>query len=103
MNLKGAYDSTVSYSVGDVVKYTDGRWYFVDVAPGAAGVACTNTKYWNLKDPVTADILDLLGDAILGLNPNPKNIVLASSSDDSTKKFKIKVVDNGTISATEIS
>ena len=103
MKLKGEYSGSVSYSVGDVVKYTDGRWYFVEKAPGASGVPCTDTRYWNLKDPVTSDILDILGEALMGLNPNPQNIVLASSSDASTKTFKIKVVDNGTISATEIS
>lgn len=32
----------------------------------------------------------------------PKEIILASSTADSTKKFKITVVDAGTISATEI-
>lgn len=32
----------------------------------------------------------------------PKEIVLSSSTAESTKKFKITVVDNGTIAATEI-
>lgn len=32
-----------------------------------------------------------------------KEIILASSTPDSTKKFKITVVDNGTISASEIT
>lgn len=35
-------------------------------------------------------------------NSAPKEIVLSSSTAESTKKFKITVVDNGTISATEI-
>lgn len=34
--------------------------------------------------------------------PTPKEIVLESSTADSTKKFKITVVDGGTIAATEI-
>lgn len=33
----------------------------------------------------------------------PKEIVMSSSTAESTKKFKITVVDNGTIAATEIS
>lgn len=33
----------------------------------------------------------------------PKEIVLSSSTPDSTKKFKITVVDAGTITATEIT
>lgn len=34
--------------------------------------------------------------------PTPKEIVLESSTAESTKKFKITVVDGGTIAATEI-
>ena len=34
--------------------------------------------------------------------PTPNEIVLASSTAESTKKFKITVVDGGTIAATEI-
>jgi len=36
-------------------------------------------------------------------NPAPKEIVMSSSTPDSTKKFKITVVDAGTISAAEIT
>lgn len=35
--------------------------------------------------------------------PNEKTLVLASSTASSTKKFAITVLDNGTISATEIT
>ena len=41
-------------------------------------------------------------DALEEKFPTPKEIVLASSTAESTKKFKITVVDAGTISATEI-
>lgn len=36
------------------------------------------------------------------MTSTPKEMVLASSTPDSTKKFKITVTDNGTIAATEI-
>ena len=105
MKLKGAYDASTNYSVGDIVKFND-RWYFMEKAPGAAGYSPADTRYWNLKDPAENDILDLL-DQVFGdletLYPDPKNIVLASSTASSTKKFKIKVVNDGTISATEVS
>ena len=42
-------------------------------------------------------------DALEEKFPTPKEIVLASSTAESTKKFKITVVDDGTISATEIA
>ena len=41
-------------------------------------------------------------DALEEKFPTPKEIVLESSTADSTKKFKITVVDNGTLAATEI-
>lgn len=41
-------------------------------------------------------------DALEEKFPTPNEIVLASSTADSTKKFKITVVDNGTLAATEI-
>lgn len=41
-------------------------------------------------------------DALQAKFPTPKEIVLESSTEESTKKFKITVVDGGTISATEI-
>ena len=41
-------------------------------------------------------------DALEEKFPTPKEIVLASSTAESTKKFKITVVDDGTIAATEI-
>ena len=41
-------------------------------------------------------------DALEEKFPTPKEIVLASSTAESTKKFKITVVDVGTITATEI-
>lgn len=41
-------------------------------------------------------------DALQAKFPTPKEIVLASSTAESTKKFKITVVDGGTLAATEI-
>lgn len=106
MVLKGNYASGTNYSVGDVVKFDDGRWYHCFKAPGEAGHPCNESKFWEPKNPTTADLIDLMAPILTkldALTPDPKNIVLASSTDASTKKFKIKVVDNGTISATEVS
>ena len=41
-------------------------------------------------------------DALQAKFPTPKEIVLESSTAESTKKFKITVVDGGTLAATEI-
>lgn len=47
-----------------------------------------------------AEVIDSMAD---NYNAAPKEIVLSSSTPDSTKKFKITVVDAGTITATEIT
>ena len=103
--IKGAYASGTDYSVGDVVK-EDGQ-YFLMIKDAAAGTHPYNTLYWNpISDPVTIDALDIAEEAQATLAekfPNDKQLVLASSSSSSTKKFKITVVDNGTVSATEIT
>lgn len=68
------------------------------------------TKVKALKKLATALGIAVVGDTVAQVidsmatnyNGAPKEIVLSSSTPDSTKKFKITVVDNGTISATEI-
>lgn len=47
-----------------------------------------------------AEVINSMAD---NYNAAPKEIVLSSSTPDSTKKFKITVVDAGTITATEIT
>lgn len=69
-------------------------------------------KVDTLKELATAlGINDVDGDTIskviasiaANYNAAPKEIVMSSSTAESTKKFKITVVDNGTIAATEIT
>ena len=106
MVLKGNYDSGTNYSVGDVAKFTDGRWYHCFKAPGAAGHPCNESKYWEPKNPTTADLIDLMApimEKLDALMPDAKTLVLASSTAASTKKFKITVVDAGTVAGTEIT
>ena len=50
----------------------------------------------------SVDTLETSVDTLEEKFPTPKEIVLASSTAESTKKFKITVVDDGTIAATEI-
>lgn len=105
MKMKGNYASGTTYAVGDVVKFTDNRWYWLHKL-ATAGTPCTNTEYWYPKDPTTCDLLDIvsaMNDQLQALNPDAKSIVLGSSTASSTKKMKITVVNDGTISASEVS
>lgn len=51
MKLKGDYSPGTSYSVGDVVRYTDDIIYYL-FKSCAAGTPCTDSLYWNrLEEP----------------------------------------------------
>lgn len=66
-----------------------------------------NTKVKSLKDLVSKLFgLDAKGDTIcevLDSVNTPKEILLKSSTANSTKVFKITVVDAGTLTATEVT
>ena len=59
----------------------------------------------SVDDITSTDLGELIDLIAAGINskPTPSEITLKSSTPDSTKEFKITVVDNGTISATEIT
>jgi len=64
MNLKGEYSGLTSYSVGDVVRGTDGIIYALR-KPCPSGTAPTNSLYWERIEQVKAsDILEMIFDAI---------------------------------------
>ena len=107
--LMGNYSSETSYSVGDVVK-ENGNYYIL-LKSATAGTHPTDTRYWcQISDPATIDALDIAEDVQAGASdaleakfPNAKTLVLASSTASSKKLFGITVIDDGTITATEIT
>lgn len=50
--LKGNYAAGTTYSVGDLVKYTDGAIYRLHF-PATSGTPPTNTRYWTRQVSVT--------------------------------------------------
>ena len=119
MNYCGNYNSGTSYSIGDIALYTDGVPYIL-LKAAPAGTSCHDTLYWNRVQPPLADALvaihgaiDTLfdnlaseGAAMTALNEiivDNKTIILASSTEDSDKKFAITVDDDGDLAATEIT
>ena len=69
MNLKGEWSADVTYSVGDVVRYSNGNFYQM-VCAGKAGVPCADALYWNyLQSPLQecAKMIMDIGAALVGI------------------------------------
>lgn len=111
LKLKGDYNSGTTYSVGDVVRYTDNVVYHLQ-NPAKAGVPPVNTRYWGRVDqPLAEAILMVLDgmeiaidsvEAEIPSNLNDSVLILKSSTASSTKEFAITVDDEGELSADEI-
>ena len=63
MKLKGDYSSGTSYSIGDVVRYTDGVTYHL-LHPCPAGIPPVDTRYWGKTSQIINAIVDLCLDAV---------------------------------------
>ena len=107
MTLKGNYSGETSYSVGDVVLFTDGVSYHLQ-HPCPAGTPPVDTLYWSRTSQEINDIVSIAMDAIAMADSNdPTNIsenaiLLNSSTPSSKKQFLITVDDEGDITATEV-
>ena len=78
MKLKGDWSSLTSYSVGDVVKYSNGNVYILS-RPCKAGVPPTDTNWWTKTTQEIADMVTLILDGMAILETKieaeiPKNI-----------------------------
>ena len=116
--LKGDYSAETTYSVGDVVRYSNGNVYHLQ-RPAKAGVPPTETLYWGAVEQKLAEAIimvldgvDLSGvamqaavaevEAEIPANLNESVLILKSSTEGSTKEFAITVDDEGELSADEI-
>ena len=61
MNLKGEWNSLVTYNPGDAVRYTDGVVYWLQ-KPCKSGVPPVNTTYWSRIGGALQDAADLILD-----------------------------------------
>ena len=74
MKLKGNYDGSVTYNVGDIVIGEDDIVYHLQ-KPCAAGTNPKDTRYWSRTDGVTAEIVLLIRDAVANVEAKiPNNI-----------------------------
>ena len=101
MKLKGAWDSGTSYSVGDVVQFTDGDVFVLREAC-AAGTEPIDTLYWSkisspLKEAVSMilDALELAKDEVEKYFINDQTLVLKTGEGDEEKSYAVTVDDSG--------
>lgn len=86
MKLKGDWDSTATYTIGNVVRFTDGNIYHLQ-RPCDAGVPPVNTLYWGMLDQQLGAAVSLILDAVeMVMEKVPTNIddegILLKSGDD---------------------
>jgi hypothetical protein len=101
MKLKGDYSAETSYSLGDVVRYTDGVTYHL-LHRCPAGTPPVDTRYWGKTSQIINAIVDLCLDAVDMANSDdvpvpdnigPSSIVLNSSTEGSSKQFLLTIAD----------
>lgn len=96
MKLKGDWNEETSYSIGDVVRYTNGEIYCLQVACDA-GVTPIDTLYWRPVSQILAQaanfVLDIAStiEAKIPNNINDEAIVLKTETAD----YLITVDDSG--------
>ena len=62
MKLKGRYDGTVTYDVGDVVLHAEDNCVYHLQNPALAGTVPIDTRYWGKADQRTAESVRLIID-----------------------------------------
>ena len=92
MKLKGNYDSGTSYSVGDVVKCSDGFFYYL-FKTCAAGTTPTDSLYWNRLEEPLAGCAEMLFDTLLSIPKNINDEAITLKTDDG--EYLITVDDSG--------
>ena len=96
MKLQGTYDPGTSYSVGDVVKCSDGYFYYL-FKTCAAGTTPTDSLYWNrLEEPLAtcAEMIMSFGSGLEAKIPtNISDEAITLKTDDG--EYIVTVDDSG--------
>lgn len=92
MIYKGAYDGSASYSIGDVVVFTDGIPYVL-YAAAAAGTTCHDTHAWNRLVGPMGDAVVMFHEAFTKVPKNIDDEAITLSTD--TADYLITVDDSG--------
>lgn len=96
MTLKGEWSAETTYSVGDVVRYSNGNFYNM-VRPGKAGVPCADALYWNILPSPLQECAKMILDITASIDSKiPTNIsdeAITLKTDDG--EYLITVDDSG--------
>ena len=107
MKLRGDFDGTITYNVGDVVRAGNGDVCILE-KPCKAGTLPIDTTFWGKAGKQTAEIVSFILDALeIESGNNPTNLsddalILKSSTEGSELEFIITVDDDGELTATEL-
>ena len=92
MTLKGEYQADTSYSVGDVVRCSDGFFYYLFKAC-AAGTTPTDSLYWNRLEEPLASCAKMIMDVAVTIPNNISDEAITLSTE--TGDYLITVDDSG--------
>lgn len=97
MKLKGDWSVETAYNVGEMVRYTDGNFYWLQ-KPCKAGVPPVETRFWGKVNQVTAEAAGLIMDGLESVlvkipnNINDEAITLKGTGD---AEYLVTVDDSG--------
>lgn len=101
MKIKGTYSSATSYSVGDVVRDTDGAVYVLQYA-APAGTDPKDTLYWGRVAGILADSASFAIDAmevsageVEKYFINDQTLLLKAGEGDDEKTYAVTVDNTG--------
>lgn len=89
MKLKGAYDSSETYNVGDVVQYTDGVIYHLQ-HPASSGTPPTDTLFWGMVDQQLAQAVCLMMDIVEKFNGQLSEVAATIPTNISDEAITLK-------------
>lgn len=105
MKLKGDWSGGTTYNVGEMVRYTDGVFYWLQ-KPCDAGVHPVDTRYWGKVNQTTAEAAGLIMDGLesvlvkIPTNINDEAITLKGTGDT---EYLVTVDDSGDTPELEVT
>ena len=100
MKLKGDWNEETSYSIGDVVRYTDGNIYHL-FKPCAAGITPIDTLYWVRTSQIVAIAAGFALDVQEAIPKNIDDQGITLKTDDG--EYLITVDDSGDTPELEVT